>query len=37
MHDLGIACRRNHLRLRAAREPSLEVRARLARDRIARG
>ena len=37
MHDLGIAVRRNHVRLRAAREPSLEVRARLARDRIERG
>ena len=36
LHDLRIACRRNRVRLAAASEPVLEIRARLARDRQVR-
>lgn len=35
IHDLGIACRRNSVELRCCREPALEIRARLARERLA--
>lgn len=36
LHDLRIACRRNRVRLSAASEPVLEIRARLARERQVR-
>lgn len=35
LHDLRIACRRNHVRLSACTEPALELRVQMVRSRIA--